>query len=1060
MKVFGTIEDQGDDKDGETPAFATDEGMDEEKDNESFASSNDLIIVEDVDPDTDSDVSRVPLAPIPSSSEEPTRLLKDDCGEVPLFTQSMDSGLVSMGSSPKAQYNSKNVVSSSCIGMAKTSSSKLTVLTQSLDFEMLEKQLDYLRNDRQKLMDESRHALEHHSSTNHDLRHMMKTYKGEAEACRKDVLLKERSLQMALTQLTTAKEDSKRLNYELSKLRRKHSQEIQVERDKILHSTHHSSYEELQLTKAQLDATRDMLMKEQEHRHREHLQYETDMDLERRKCNDLELTIDTLTNDLERSKARAIDFEKKYMEREDLIQRAEQERDVLLRELNDSRAKEDQLRMALIDSRGNSDSTYKSLLSSEQRSRKANSQLRKHCQKLMTHLSEIQAALSVQNTHHSHKSQVSQEREDNLQQRLDILVEENQQLHETSLLDTSAILDTSIDKLDKGEWLSDHDMEAVIHSLQEELEHAKAVEEDLLNTLEETTNEVLYLKAQLQQTTEEAAAKERSAYEEMVQTSKHIEKMDMSLARLGQENKRLMKVSNSSVTTSTPSPSQKQSNFPEESQETTSVTDAVMVESLKAEVARLSVALASSSSSQNYSENELSYPVANVHDLHMNEYGKDDNLYVSPSQSPSPSPVEFISMEKDDIRAPSPSLMELVNANSRSVHALEEMVGRMRTRSVSFTSDGNDDEFTWSEDSDAIHEKEHSSSSTVPAALRMLPPQRLYPEQQKSQTSQQQRLMQKSIQEDQQRPSSMESIHIHAPCNVIINGLKSEVSKCHAIIKELQCKLDIKNNRISEANDFDGNDDTNTEDNALEFENIELRRLLSQAEFRSQALQKQLDDVPQDVTIAMAEKRVLETKLMHALGGGGVSAHNNSKENANNKELLKEYKLTIHQLSLALQQIKTQQLRQNESTITTGKRDDNSKVNGDSVDTNEIEKENIEKNENSTDQESEAAGVNSTKQTKKSTNVKDDDVNSREKTGKGSTRDRASVKPTVTKPKKRTTTTTASSSALEGMQKRSMRGTNIIREADTLPTSENKGRRDTRVNKSKAASSSASTNRR
>ena len=165
--------------------------------------------------------------------------------------------------------------------------------SQSTDLEMLEKQLDFLRNDRQKLLHESRHAIEQQSNTNHDLRQMMKTYKSEAEACRKDVLLKERSLQMALTQLTSAKEDNKRLNYELSKLRRKHSQDIKIERDKILHSTHQSSYEELQLTKAQLDATRDMLVKEQDHRHREHLQHEVDMDTERRKCSDLELTIDT-----------------------------------------------------------------------------------------------------------------------------------------------------------------------------------------------------------------------------------------------------------------------------------------------------------------------------------------------------------------------------------------------------------------------------------------------------------------------------------------------------------------------------------------------------------------------------------------------------------------------------------------------------------------------------------------------------------------------------------------------------------------------------------------------
>ena len=47
------------------------------------------------------------------------------------------------------------------------------------------------------------------------------------------MLLKERSLQKALTQLTSVKEENKRLNYELSKLRRKHSHEIQIEREKV-----------------------------------------------------------------------------------------------------------------------------------------------------------------------------------------------------------------------------------------------------------------------------------------------------------------------------------------------------------------------------------------------------------------------------------------------------------------------------------------------------------------------------------------------------------------------------------------------------------------------------------------------------------------------------------------------------------------------------------------------------------------------------------------------------------------------------------------------------------
>ena len=47
----------------------------------------------------------------------------------------------------------------------------------------------------------------------------------------------------------------------------------------------------------------------------------------------------------------------------------------------------------------------------------------------------------------------------------------------------------------------------------QELTHAKEVEEDLLNALEESSNEVLGLKSQLHRMTQETACKDRSTYE-------------------------------------------------------------------------------------------------------------------------------------------------------------------------------------------------------------------------------------------------------------------------------------------------------------------------------------------------------------------------------------------------------------------------------------------------------------------------------------------------------------------------------------------------------------------
>ena len=50
-----------------------------------------------------------------------------------------------------------------------------------------------------------------------------------------------------------------------------------------------------------------------ERRHRDHLQHELDMDVERRKLGDLELTIDTLTNDLERAITQADESQKRLI---------------------------------------------------------------------------------------------------------------------------------------------------------------------------------------------------------------------------------------------------------------------------------------------------------------------------------------------------------------------------------------------------------------------------------------------------------------------------------------------------------------------------------------------------------------------------------------------------------------------------------------------------------------------------------------------------------------------------------------------------------------------------
>ena len=92
--------------------------------------------------------------------------------------------------------------------------------------------------------------------------------------------------------------------------------------------------------------------------------------------------------------------------------------------------------------------------------------------------------------------------------------------------------------------------------------------------------------------------------------------------------------------------------------------------------------------------------------------------------------------------------------------------------------------------------------------------------------------------------------------------------------------------------------------------------MLSEAEFRSQALEKQLEEIPQDVTIAVAEKRVLETKLAHAMERGRFVTSDSSKKVTNDQRLLEEYQLTIHQLTSSLQQMKLQRFKNENCTVT------------------------------------------------------------------------------------------------------------------------------------------------
>ena len=310
-----------------------------------------------------------------------------------------------------------------------------------------------------------------------------------------------------------------------------------------------------------------------------------------------------------------------------------------------------------------------------------------------------------------------------------------------------------------------------------------------------------------------------------------------------------------------------------------------------------------------------------------------------------------------------------MNANSRGVHTVEEMVGRIRTRSISFTSEHDcsnlDTNFT-STDDDVSNQANGQSlpSSAMTLTSPLLPPDHPWKKTQCSLEQHDQMQPQWSHLKAQEFTAPNSSELIHAPCNVIINGLKIEVAKCHAMINELQHKLDI----VSSTNDCERN--VKTCDNhdgyhMFELENVELRRLLSEAEFRSQALENQINEVPRDITIAMAEKRVLETKLAHALGSSYDDASNDlARKGTYDQNLVKEYQLTIHQLTLSLQQMKMQLLEDGNCNVSTRNKnhckDDTNSI----IDNNdENEKENINRRQK-LDRKKKSLGVDAAKQSK------------------------------------------------------------------------------------------------
>ena len=157
----------------------------------------------------------------------------------------------------------------------------------------------------------------------------------------------------------------------------------------------------------------------------------------------------------------------------------------------------------------------------------------------------------------SNASQRAQRTENDLRQQLQELLKENevisirlhilgilshllsllllfmQEMHISGLMDTSSTIDGSETVLlSKDDWKDGKfaSLESAHKKLLEELENARKVEEDLLNTLEETQAELHQAQALLK----EAEAK---AYNDMAETVQKVQRMSDGLTRLTEENR-------------------------------------------------------------------------------------------------------------------------------------------------------------------------------------------------------------------------------------------------------------------------------------------------------------------------------------------------------------------------------------------------------------------------------------------------------------------------------------------------------------------------------------------
>jgi chromosome segregation ATPase len=354
-----------------------------------------------------------------------------------------------------------------------------------------------------------------------ELKSLVSKHKQESEGAKKDLIEREKSLQLALFQITSLKTENKKLTYEIEKIKRKHTQDSRADQEAKGKASKYGA-EEIRALNAKCDTLREELKRA----HEKHM-----------------LFVAQSKSAFETEMALRETLQETILSLQDQVSRVQEERDVYVSKLNETHDSELMLSVEkfkyeeaakeahktveiLRESISLKESTHeKSLatsLKAQEKLKETVNFLRANQRKVFDTLQDVKE----QFIDISSKHQAGGQENESLRIQIDKLISENEELVNTSMMQDTSFL--------------------VVSELEASLESAKKVEEDLLNELENVSNENLDLRQQL--AISEAKTKElesiceevkESAFKDIQATVSRVQQMQENLVKLSQENKHL-----------------------------------------------------------------------------------------------------------------------------------------------------------------------------------------------------------------------------------------------------------------------------------------------------------------------------------------------------------------------------------------------------------------------------------------------------------------------------------------------------------------------------------------